>query len=204
MSREDVEHYIRSQNGSTLSIADQIIIAHWLRDRGIGPAHDGLKRTEIAEAIGDRLDYQVRTSLKHLREADIVEEFRDSGPDTYVIADWHEEVFVMGMVDEAAAEGVEALIDHIQDDDPSSSGDAPAVADGGVTLRRVVSSQFDLQPNALEQFLREGDQVEKLNDAVKAIEESDYETREDYGAIEFLNVPYRYRLTEKVTNLYEE
>lgn len=206
MSKQDVEAYIRREKRNTHSVDDQVEIAHAMWDRGKHPNEEGVKRTDLEDELGLDLDYSVKTSLRHLEEIDIVEEYREPGPDTYVIADWHDETFIMGIVDEAAEEGIEALIDHVQDEDPVSGDDTPAVADGaGVTLRQVVADEFDLQPRALEDHLRGDNQVDKLNDAVERIEDNDeFETRDDYGEIRFVNVPYRYRLTAFAVDLYEQ
>lgn len=205
MAKVDVETYIYDEKRNTHSTDDQVKIAHALWDHGKHPNEQGVKRRDLEDVLGLDLDYSSKTCLRHLKEIDIVDEYREPGPDTYVIADWHDEVFIMGMVDEAAEEGIEALIDHVQDDDPASGDDTPAVADGaGVTLRQIVAQQFDLQPDSLEQHLRNDNQVNKLNDAVEGIEEHDnFDTRDNYGEIRFINVPYRYRLTPFAADLYE-
>jgi hypothetical protein len=206
MSKHDVEAYILRERRNTHSRDDLVKIAHAMWDHGKHPDTTGVKRSDLEDELGLDLDYSAKTCLRHLEEIDVVDEYRKPGPDTYVIADWHEEVFIMGMVGEAADDGIEALIDHVQDDDPISSDDTPAVADGaGTTLRQVVAERFDLQPNALEQHLRGDNQVGKLNDAVEAIEKHDeFQSRNDYGEIRFINVPYRYRLTPFAVDLYEQ
>jgi hypothetical protein len=206
MAKQDVEDYIRYHKRNAHSVDDQIKIAHAMWDRGKLPNETGVKRSDLEDELGLDLDYSVKTSLRHLEEIDIVDEYREPGPDTYVIADWHEETFIMGMVDEATEEGIEALIDHVQDEDPVSGDDTPVVADGaGTTLRQAVAKEFDLRPHALEDHLRGDNQVDKLNDAVEGIEaHDDFETRDNYGEIRFVNVPYHYRLTAFTVDLYRE
>lgn len=206
MSKRDVEDFIRRVKRNVHSIEDLVNIAHAMWDQGKLPDEQGVKRRDIEDEPQLDLDYSAKTCLRHLVEEDIVEEYRKPGPDTYVIADWHDETFIMGMVGEAAEEGIEALIDHVQDEDPIGGDNTTAIADGaGTTLRQVVAAKFDLKPEALEQYLRGDDQVGKLNDAVEAIEAYDgFETRDDYGEIRFINVPYRYRLTPKAVDLYEQ
>jgi len=205
MAKVDVETYIHGEKRNTHSTDDQVKIAHAMWDCGKPPDEQGVKRTALEEVLGLDLDYSAKTCLRHLEEINIVDEYREPGPDTYVIADWHDEVFIMGMVDEAADEGIEALIDHVQDNDPAAGDDTPAVADGaGIILRQVVAQQFDLEPGSLERYLRGDNQVDKLNDAVEGIEgHDDFETQDDYGEIRFVNVPYRYRLTAFAVDLYE-
>lgn len=206
MSKQDVEAYIHRQKRNTHSVDDQVEIAHAMWARGKLPDEEGIKRSDLEDELGLDLDYSVKTSLRHLEEIDIIEEYREPGPDTYVIADWHDKTFIMGMVDETAEEGIEALIDHVQDEDPVTGDDTPVIADGaGTTLRQVVAEEFDLQPHALEDHLRGDNQVDKLNDAVEGVEaHDDFETRDDYGEIRFVNVPYRYRLTAFTVDLYEQ
>lgn len=207
MGKTEVRQYIHAEKGNTHSVDEQVAIAHAMWDLGIGPTvEDGPKRKTLEDVLGLDLDYQPRTSLRHLEEIGIVDEYTKPGPDTYVIAEWHPDVFIMGDVEGAAREGINALIDHIHDEDLPPTDESPAVADGaGQTLRHVVAEAFDTEPDALEGELRAGDPVEKLNPAVDAIEESDdFETRDDYGRIRFINAPNRYRLTNFAIDLYQE
>lgn len=209
MAKTHVKRYIYSRKRSTDSVAEQVEIAHAMWDAGIEPNHDGLKLKEIEDTLDLELEYNVDTSVKtHLTEIDLVEEFLPPGNDTLVIAEWRDEGegVVNGNVDEAVDEGIENLIDHIEEDDPASDEDTPAVADGGrVTLRQVVADRFDIRiPETVEEFLRDGDRLEKLNAAVEAIEENDeMSKRDDYGEISIINMPYRYRLTEWAVEQYE-
>jgi hypothetical protein len=206
MSHDDIEREIRRAKSKAHSVDEQIEIAHAMWERGIGPGHDGIKRAETEERLDIDLEFKTKTSLKHLVDTNILEEFRRPGPNTYVLADWQDEdPFIMGEVTEVAEEAVESLIRHIRADDPSEDSDSTAIADGrGVTLREVVAEKFDFDPSAIEDCLRSADPVEKLNTAVEAIEEhDDFETREDYGEIVFINAPYRYRLTERAVSLYK-
>lgn len=204
MGRKHVESYIRREKRDTRSTDDQIKLSHAMWESEELPSEEGVTRSDAEDEWAADLDHNVKTCLRHLEEINIVEEFREPGPDTYVIAEWHDETFIMGMVDEAADEGVEALIYHVQNEDPPTGDDTPAVADGGsVTLRQVVAQQFDLRPDAVECHLRSGNQVEKLNEAVEGIEEHDeFTTRDDYGEIRFVKAPYQYRLTEFAVDLY--
>jgi len=205
MSRDDIEIRIHREKRNTHSVDDQVTLAHRLWESGELPDSEGITRSDAEEMWESGLEHSVRTCLHHLEEADIVEASRKPGPETYVIADWDGESIVNGFVDEVAAEAIEVLVDHVQDEDPPESGDTSAVADGaGVTLRQIVAEQFDLEAESLEGYLRSGDQVEKLNGAVDGIEGCDkFSTRDDYGRIQFVNAPYQYRLTSLAVELYE-
>lgn len=208
MAKSTVNAYIEAEKANAQSTDEQVEIAHSMWDHGIGPQHDGLKRSQIEDRLGLDLDFTTKTSLKHLVDISIVEEFTRPGPGTYVIADWREgnDAFIMGEVSEVAGQGVEALIAHMREDDPIEGDDSPAIADGtGPTIRTKLAETFEYEPHAVEEHLRTGDPVDKLNDAVEAIQETDdLETRDDYGEIQFVNQAYRYRLTPKAVRLYQE
>ncbi|WP_152039945.1 hypothetical protein [Salinigranum salinum] len=204
MTKEELDRFIRSQKRKTHSVDEQVLIALSMYERGLGPLHDGAKRGDLEDELRLKLDYNIGTSLSHLEEIGVVESFLPPGPTGYAISERLDDI-VNGKVDEIAETDIENLIRHIQDDDPASGGDAPAVADGsGVTVRRVVANTFDLTPEGVEDYLRHGDQVKKLNKAIDAIEDSpEADKRDDYGRIVFRNTAYRYRLTEKAVELVE-
>ncbi|RKD87649.1 hypothetical protein ATJ93_4547 [Halopiger aswanensis] len=173
---------------------------------GIGPDHDGLKANEIEDELELDLEYTAKTSLKHLVDVNIVEEFTPSGPSTLVIASWMDGGdgdVVNGNVTEAAEEGLRALADEVSTE-PSSDGEAAATDGGG--LSTIIADEFDLVIDKVENFLRTTDRpVDVLNQAVEAIEEADgVEVGEDYGEIAFINMPHRFRLTDRAVSLYEQ
>jgi len=163
---------------------------------------EGIKRSSIEDEIADSLTHAAETSLSHLVEIGLVEEFLERNI-TYTIAEWHPDTFVMGMVEEAATDGVEALIDELEPLE-SRSGNTKIAADGsGISLREVVANTFDVYPKNVESYLRGGDPLERLNEATEAIEKSEeHEVGDDYGKIVFRNPAYRYRLTATAKQLY--
>lgn len=177
-------------------------------DEDINPDHDGLKANDIESEFGLDLNYKVRTSLHHVEEIHIVEEFRPPGPETLVIAEWMDDgdgEVVLGRVSEAAEEGLDALASDVGSIPPEA--EPPTATDGsGITLRSILASEFDLKPEKVEDYLRTTDKlVDVLNRAVEAIKDTDsVEAGDDYGKIVFINMPYRYRLTEKAILMYEE
>ena len=178
-------------------------------DEGIGPNHDGIKANDLEEVLDLDLEYTARTSLRHLMDVGMIEEFAPPGPSILVIAEWKgtDGKIVNGEVGNAIDEGIAALITHIQKEDSSpSSRDDSIIADGGPTTPRiVVADRFDVMPDKIETFLRTTDErVDTLNAAVEAIEESDEVTvGNEYGKISFIHTAYRYRLTEKSIRLHE-
>ena len=203
MSKAHIEHTISNLKQGTRSIDSQIAVAHWLLSNGYGPTSDGVKRSTIGDDLSNSLTHAAGTSLSHLADIGLVEEFLEQDI-TYTIAEWHPDTFVMGMVEEAATDGIEALIDDLEPLE-LQDGATEIVADGsGLSLREVVADAFDLDPHKVESYLRGGDSVERLNKATEAIEESDeHEVGDDYGKIAFRNPAYRYRLTGVARRLYE-
>ena len=203
MSKKHIERVIHTLKSTTRSIGSQITITHYLWDEGYKPNSDGVKRSTIEDEIGSSLSHSVRTCLSHLEKVGIMEKHlkRES---VYVIAEWHPDVFIMGQVEEAANQGITALIDDLEDYGSTKGSSAVATDGSGPTLRQIVADHFDLHPRAVEDHLKRGDPVDRLNEAVEAIQDSDHhETGDDYGEVEFRNPAYRYRLSETATSLYE-
>lgn len=205
MTQADLERHIHIENRNTHSVNEQARIALALVREEITPNHDGLRKDQIEELLDEDLEYTVDTSLDHLVECDVVEVVEPSRDAPYVISERLDEI-ILGRVDEVAEEEIESLIDHIHDADPVDDDGNIAVADGaGITVRDTVAQEFDLHPESLEEFLREGDQVDKLNQSIDAIEESEHvEKRESYDRITFRFPANRYRLTEFAIQLLNE
>lgn len=204
MTNEHAERYIRTEKRSTWSVDDQVQISHEMWEERIGPNHDGLTENQTENELDLDLEFNVGTSIGHLVEIDVLEEVTPSGPDFYAISERLDEI-INGRVDEVAGEDTEALINHMQDDDPPEDQERSAVADGARdTIRSILSHEFDVVPDAMEQYLRNGDQVEKLNTAVQTIKDHDeIEKRDDYDEIIFRRGSHRYRLTEEQVARYE-
>jgi hypothetical protein len=211
--------YIRERKDHTHSLEDQITVAKAFYRNDVGPDHEGLKRTEVAEQLDVDIQYQLRTILPHLVEIDVLEEIEPAGPDVFAISERVDEI-VNGRVGEEAEENLEALIEHIDDElqtvqleedaaewsDQGTRVTSPSVAlaDGaGRTIRSILASEFDKNPEQVTKFLRSGDSVDRLNAAVEAIESSEEVTKsEDYGKILFVSPAYRYRLTQTAIDLF--
>lgn len=202
MTVSDVALHIDERKSETHSVDEQKRISHAFWHHDVGQDHEGLKANEVEDELDLDLEFAAKTSLKHLTEIGVMEEFQPSGPDVFVIAEWRDGgngEIVNGEVEEAAEEALEALADEVEED-WSDSGLA-TVADGG---RSILADEFDVVSDNLPQYLRTTDRpVEVLNDAVQLIEETEgLETSDDYGEIAFINMPYRYRLTEEAEEAY--
>lgn len=203
MSKYHVKYTISTLKQETRSIDSQITVAHWLLSNGYGPTSDGIKRSIIKNDLSNSLTHAVETSLSHLADIGLVEEYLEQDV-TYTIAEWHPDTFVMGMVEQAATDGIERLIDDLEPVKPQDDA-TEIVADGsGLSLREVVADAFDLSPENVEPYLRRGDPVERLNKVTEAIRESEeHKIGDNYGKIKFRNPAYRYKLTEAATQLYD-
>ncbi|RKD85220.1 helix-turn-helix domain-containing protein [Halopiger aswanensis] len=201
-----LEAYIRDQKANTQSVADQVAVATALYEDEIGPDHDGLTRSEIAERLA--FEYSSGTVLNYLVDLDILEEFQPPGPSTYVISERRDQI-INGEVEETVDEEIERLIDHMDDRiipmDDGQPGDRVVIADGaGRTIRSILAEEFDVPSDDVASYLRDGDQLTKLNRAVDAIEESeDIDKGDNYGRVIFRNAAYRYRLSEFGMSLAE-
>lgn len=208
MGYKRAERYIRTEKKRVQNLDELVDISHGMWDNNFGPDSDGIPHSVAEEELGLDLGEDTRRSFEHLVDIDILEKIENpSGPNRYTIAEWRDgnDAIVNGAVPEAAQEGIENLIDHIHEEDPPGSDDAPAVADGsGTTVRSVVASEFNVAPEAVETTLQNGDPVERLNDAVEAIEESDaVDTTENYGKITWVNSKKHYRQSKWAIELYE-
>lgn len=209
MAHKHVREYILERKSSKDSTESQIKLAHFLWENDYTPESDGIKKSELEEALDDSsisLDYSIGTSLKHLRDLDLVRR-SIRGPQILIIHD--DKGIVNGEDLEPLVNAeLDSLIDAVQDDDPPGGGDeGEAVADGGKTLRKVVSSELNVSPEKLENHLKEGDvpdKMAKLDSAIDAIEESSLESGGEYYGMRFINNPYRYTLTAQAVNLYEK
>ncbi|WEL22291.1 hypothetical protein [Halorhabdus sp. BNX81] len=215
---ERLEAYIRDRNARMPSVDDQVEVATALARDDIGPDHDGIKRAGIVEQFDIDLDFQPNTVLKNLLDIDILEEQRPPGPDIFAISERKDEI-VNGNVTGEAKESLEALIEHIDDElhgvelddgaaewsgrDTDSSAPSVALADGaGRTVRSILATTFNIDPERVVEHLRSGNPVERLNTAVEAIESSEAVTKsEEYGRIVFVYPTYRYRLSQTAMEL---
>ncbi|WP_424016208.1 winged helix-turn-helix domain-containing protein (plasmid) [Halorientalis pallida] len=200
--------YIRGENPDAETIQDQIAVAKMLYEAGIGPENEGKTTNEIAESIA--FSHSSQTAIQNLVAIDILEESQHPEPSTYVISERRDEI-INGEVEATIEAEMENLIDHMvthMDDqlisvDDVHEGDQIALPDGaGPTIRSILATEFDIQPSDVEDYLREGDRLKKLNAAVDAIEESEgVQKKDNYGRIVFRRSPRRYRLTEFAVDL---
>ncbi len=206
MSLKDLEQVIREEKGSKNSTDDIVEVAKFLWQEDYGPTSEGIKRSTLEEELssdGIDLDYTLSTSLKHLRDADLVRRWI-KGPQILII---HDDKGVVNGEDleELVDDEVDSLIEAMQDQDPSEGGEA-AVADGGenVSIREVASTALAVAEEQVEAELRKGDvpeRMEKLEDAIDAIENSATDKNGEYYRVFFIHNPYRYSLTARSVNL---
>lgn len=208
VSKDHIESEIRTRKDSTHSIEDQIAILHALWDSGIGPNHEGIRAAEIESSLGLDLDFDVGTSLHHLRDLELVDPHFKSHNEWHPVATWigaDGEILFGDDLSAAIRDAIKAIIDHMSDvPEPS---DSRVVADGGgAVVRNVVADGFDYDPDKIDDYLRSNNEdAETLNKAVTAINENeDVEARDDYGLVEFIPRAYYYRLSNDAARLYNK
>lgn len=204
----DLNTFIHEKNEKLPTVEEQTKLAGALVDAGIGPEHEGYTSHEIDEELADEFDYSVRTLLEHLVDLGLVEKIRPSGPEILLVSERINEV-INGRVDREVEQNLEELIGHmdsqlrVRSTENLPARSEPTTADGaGETIRSLLAKEFGVSPEQVESHLREGDRLTKLNEAVEAIEKSEWTTKGDeYGKISYVLPPNRYRLTEKAIEL---
>jgi|GEM_PF-2209760 len=211
MTLAELAEHIHDRKSGKDSVDDQIQVAKFLWEEEYHPTSDGIKKSELSEKIEEsdiELGFALGTSLKHLRDIDVVRRWI-RGPQILII---HEDRGVINGEDlEAIVNNeIESLVAAMQDDDPpEEGGESTAVADGGdeLTIRDVAADELEVDPTDVENHLRTGDvpdRMEKLSDVVEAVEESPVDKNGEYYSVFFIHNPYRYSLTAKAVNLCEE
>ena len=180
MSDFEPDDYIEEQNGNHESVDDQVEESKLLYERGVTPEGEEKKKSDLLDI-------------------NIVERFKPSNGGDWVIISERRDDVIFDEISETLAEDQSRLIEHIRDDDPQEGEKSVALDGGALTLRLLLSDEFAVGPEKVEEHLQRGDedrQREKLNRAIDAIKESDIEKRSTYGKIEWKRVAYRYQLTE--------
>lgn len=191
---------IHKQNGHQPSVDDQVTVAQALYDEGITSEEEALKEKEIKKLLeqrGDKLEYKLRTSLDNLQDIPVIVGYFPPGSKYIPISERRDEV-IFGEVEETVRVDREALVNHVQDDDPTEDEELVLTADGrGPTARSVIADEAEVDPANVEHYLRSGSrdtQRERLNDAIDAIVDSEVAKRDDYGKVVFKHKAYRYYL----------
>lgn len=202
MKEFSADDYIEEQNGNHESVNDQKELSKLLYELGITYDGEEKKKSEIVDLASEsdiEFDCQPGTALDNLLDIDIVERFKpSSGGDWVVISERRDDV-VFDEITETLAEDQAQLIQHIHDEDPHDGEKSVALDGGALTLRLLLSDEFGVGPEKVEEHLQRGDedrQREKLNQAIDAIEESEIDKRSTYGKIVWKRVAYRYQIPE--------
>ena len=193
---------VRTAHNHQPSVDDQIRVIELVAKHGFADS-ESLLQSEIedyAAAAGIEFDcVDARPALDNLVDLGVLKRSKPGSDRTYVISERRDEI-VNGEFETTLRTDREALINHIQADDPPEEAEDTAVADGGTTVRRVVSEAIEEPRGDVEARLRAGnptDQREPLNEAIDAIQEHDeVRKRETYGKVTLRRSGYRYRFTE--------
>jgi hypothetical protein len=195
---------VRTEHDHQKSVEDQVRVIRLVGRHGYAHSKSLLQSEieEYAEAAGIEFDCaDAGPALGNLVDLDILQRSQPAGDRTYVISERRDEI-VNGEFEPTLRTDREALIDHIQADDPPEDADAATATDGGTTVRHVVADTLDVPPAGVEAHLRAGgprDQREPMNTAIDAIVDHDEVNKRDtYDKITLRRSGYHYRFTESV------
>lgn len=201
--------YIRERHGHQPSVGDQVTLAGFIYRHGITPAGTERTRREIEEMLDAQdveLEHNLKTVLRNLVKIDIVDEFYPRpGARSFPISERLDDV-VFDNYEEVIRTDQERFIAYMQAADGADPSESPAVADGGVTVRVVVSDALDCAPGNVEAEMLDGDLNEqrgKLETAIDAVDSHPgVENGDDYGRVFWRNMGYRYQITEWAINQF--
>lgn len=211
----NLEDWVRTENGGQDSVDDQITVARWFLNRDITVVEDQVARTsQVQERVEHRLDHQVRTSLDNLEEIGVLAQFEPPGSGYYIRHHRSGENFY----DPEAGEFVPLLEEELSrflEDLSSRTEKRVEVAGGGVddeeslqTLRAVAADALDVDSIEVEDALTDlDDSIEQMNrfdSVVKAVKESVEVSRgRNYDEMGWRNSALRWSLSERATRMEE-
>lgn len=219
---DDVEMWIRSENGHQDSVDDQIYAFNWFLNRKITVIHERRERTSTVEdALEERCDYQVRRVLDNLEEIEVLVQFDPPGSGRYIRSHRTEENFFNIRAREFVPLFKEELSRLLEDLRTQEAQHVPQVADGGVededpgeekdddtldTLRTVIADALEVSQQDVEEALTQPtdviDQMNRYDAAVKAIKASDGVSRRlEYDEMGWRNSALRWSLSERAARI---
>jgi hypothetical protein len=211
---DDLEDWIRTENGNHDSLDDQVSVARWFWDRNLTVVDDRVVRTsQVEEDVEHRLDHQVRTSLDNLEKIGVLVQFDPPGSGSYIRHHRTETNFY----DPSARKFVPLLEEELSrflDDLASRPDQTPQVADGGSeeddelssTLRGVAANALGVARQGVESELTDPeDPIERMNrfdTVVKAIKNSEeVSRRRNYDEMGWRNSALRWCLSERAARM---
>lgn len=203
MTRADAERYIREHTPHRNSVEDQVRLSHAMWEAGLTGGHEHqMMHGELPDALGLDLEHHIRTVVRHLTAIDVVYEAVEATHDWYHISgrDWE---IIWGRVDEYLEHDIEALVDHVRDDDEA------AAAAGRESVRELLARTFDVEPDAVEAHLLQDLGAgwwarEPLNAGVEVIRaHPEIEKRDTYGEVIIQRGHSWYHLTGSQVERYE-
>jgi len=209
----ELTRHITEEKSHTKTVEDLVVLARLMYDEGIVAPDEWASIKDIEKLMQENnisLDFSLRTSVEYLREIDVIERRKPPGPDIFVVGERINEI-INGRVEEYAEEEIESLIRHMDEEieriqtirlNPDDSNEQTvAMTDGsGKTIRQVLAQKFGVPSEDIEKYLREGNKISKLNEAVQAIKQHDeLKTGEGYGEILFLAQPHQYSLVRRLS-----
>ncbi|MFC6906916.1 hypothetical protein [Halalkalicoccus tibetensis] len=224
MQYPSIEHWIRVENERQTSVDDQVTTASWLYERAYtAPNERQIRRRELKEEIGDRLDHTLKTILDNLLEIGVIEKMTLPGAQAFVLHERTGKSFfgVQSSQNEIQVllnEEVSRLLADIREQNRPPR--VSATADGGtiegdssVTLREFVADTLDIPPESVESELTAIDETNEDLDAtfdrmtqfdavVAAIKDSDeFSRQKNYDQMGWRNRAHRWTLSEQAVRV---
>lgn len=85
MDYEDLEDWIRTENGTHGSVEGQAFVAKWLcKQRYTIPDDREIRRRALDDKIGVRVEHSIETILENLEDIEVVEKITPSGDGQYI------------------------------------------------------------------------------------------------------------------------
>lgn len=212
----DIESWIRTENGTDDSVGDQVEVAGWFWDHSFTLVNDRFARTsQVTEGVEHRLDHQVRTCLDNLEGIGVLLQFEPPGSGRYI----RHHRTGQNFYDPTTREYVPLLeedLSRLLDDLASDPVTEPQVADGSgenagetgshETLRSIAAEALDVGKADIEDELTgPADPIEQMNrydKVVKAIKESQEELRSrNYDEMGWRNSALRWTLSERAAHM---
>lgn len=192
VSHKHIESHVNRTQPKNRSAGKQAKIVRYLEQRGAFPNSGPDVRTR---EILDDVPEATRTLIKNLVEkSNLVEEVPPQGGRTFIFHERKQQRISGQNLGQVVDDEVQRLMPHVNND---------------AQVRKAVANALNVPQGQVQYHLSHGsafDRMERLDDAVKAIERDPNLTKggHNYGRIGFRRASNRYRLTPKGVRLIQK
>jgi hypothetical protein len=189
MTKRHIIQHVDRAKPKNRSSNKQAEVVEYLYQQGASPNTPDPVRTRT---ILDNVPSATRTVVKNTVEVGLVEEITPQGSDTFVYHERLGKTLYGGDIPPAVQEEQRRLIDDLKN---------------RAQIRKVVADALNVQQTNVVQRLKNGsvtDQMETLDNAIKAIERNQHVSKGNYGRMGWRRASNKYRLTPKGMRLYQK